>query len=78
MANETAVAAAAAQMEKMLEGPAALPPLGVHQHVTNTSDMQIWFDICIGICISIAGLFTLMRLYTKLVILRMTDLSDCK
>ena len=61
-----------------LEGPAGRTPPGVVPHLTNSSEDQKWYYVGVVTCLVIAGIFVVLRFYTKLRIIRRTDLSDCK
>lgn len=62
----------------LLAGPALPPPPGVIAHFSRTSPDQKWFYICVPLFTIIPGIFILLRLYTKLKIVRKLDLSDCE
>lgn len=67
-----------ALIPKLLEAPALLAPDNVIPNVTNRSDDQIWFYVCISLCAIFAGIFLLLRLYTKLRIVAKLDIADCE
>lgn len=60
-----------------LDGPALLPPPGVTSHLTNSSSQQNWYYVFISLCTVIPGVLLLLRLYTKIRIVRKLDLTDC-
>ncbi|PSN69522.1 hypothetical protein BS50DRAFT_522144 [Corynespora cassiicola Philippines] len=59
-----------------LEGPAGRTPPGVVPHLINSSEDQKWYYVGVVTCLVIAGIFVVLRFYTKLRIIRRTDLSD--
>ena len=61
----------------LLDGPALQPPPGVVANVTNRSDEQFWYYVCISVCTVIPGNLLCLRFYTKLRIIRKVDLTDC-
>ncbi|KAL8914310.1 MAG: hypothetical protein Q9171_001030 [Xanthocarpia ochracea] len=60
----------------LLDGPALQPPPGVVANVTNRSDEQFWYYVCISVCTVIPGNLLCLRFYTKLRIIRKVDLTD--
>ncbi|KAF7513290.1 hypothetical protein GJ744_009711 [Endocarpon pusillum] len=59
-----------------LEEPALQPPPGVEAHVTNRSDEQNYFYVCITLSTVVPGILLLIRLYTKARLIKKIDLSD--
>jgi hypothetical protein len=41
------------------------------------SPEQAWYYVCVTLCAVVSGVFIMLRLYTKLRIVRALDLSDC-
>lgn len=76
MAHPTLSAVATTTLA-LLEGPALTPPNGVIPSVTNRSDEQHWYYVCVSFCTVVPGVLLLLRLYTKLRIVRKVDLTDC-
>ncbi|KAF2188039.1 hypothetical protein K469DRAFT_567710 [Zopfia rhizophila CBS 207.26] len=60
----------------LLERPAMLPPKGVKSDVTNRSNTQTSIVIYSAVCLGIASIFMLVRLYTKIRIVRKVDITD--
>lgn len=53
-------------------------PSGViSQFPTTSSPEQSWFYISAALSITITGILLLLRLYTKLYVVRKVDLTDC-
>ncbi|KAF1950141.1 hypothetical protein CC80DRAFT_554601 [Byssothecium circinans] len=66
-----------ASMAEKLELPAMDPPPGVESHfVTSNPDAMRWYWLAAVMCIVVPGLLLLLRLYTRLRIIRKTDLTD--
>jgi hypothetical protein len=60
-----------------LTSPALVPPYGVQAHFTTTSPEQNWYYVCAVLCTTVSGIFVLLRLYTKVYVIRKIDLTDC-
>lgn len=54
-----------------------LPPPGVEANVTNHSDQQKYFYVCITLATVVPGVLLLIRWYTKARLVRKIELSDC-
>lgn len=67
-----------ALIPKLLEAPALPAPPDVVPNVTNRSDDQIWFYVCVALCGFFTSVFLILRLYTKLRIVSKLDLADCE
>ena len=70
--------AEASSLALLLEGPALNPPKGVIPHITNRSTEQDRFYVCVALCTVIQAIFLLLRLYTKVRIVRKVDITDCR
>ncbi|EAT85923.1 hypothetical protein SNOG_07272 [Parastagonospora nodorum SN15] len=57
-------------------GLAADPPPGSQGKLGTASDALVWYQVCAVLCTTVPGLFVLLRLYTKVFIVRKTDLTD--
>lgn len=57
--------------------PDQIPP-GADRTMTLDGPDQIWYLVVAITCIAIPGLFLLVRLYTKLAIVRSLEIADCK
>jgi hypothetical protein len=63
----------------LLYGPAMKAPPGVFPlPLGRTSPDQKWYFICVPLFTIIPGFFLMLRLYTKVNIVRKVDLTDCK
>ena len=64
---------------ELLNGPAATTPEGgVILQPTNRSESQRWYYVCVVPSLVISGSFVALRMYTKIRIIRKTNISDCK
>lgn len=59
------------------DGPALPATNGETGFLPNSSEEQIWFFVCVSFCTVISGTFLLLRIYTKLYVVRQADLTDC-
>lgn len=65
-------------MAEALQQPALETPSGViSQFPTTHSDEQAWYYVCVTLSTVVPGTLLLLRLYTKLSIVRRVDLTDC-
>lgn len=65
-------------MANPLQEPALETPPGViSQFPTTHSDEQAWFYVCATLSTVFPGILLLLRLYTKLRVVRKVDLTDC-
>jgi hypothetical protein len=65
-------------MEMLLNMPALQPaPPGADTTMTTDGPDQVWYLVVAITCIAVPGLFLLIRIYTKLVIVRSLELADC-
>lgn len=65
-------------MANPLQEPALETPPGViSQFPTTHSDEQAWFYVCATLSTVVPGILLLLRLYTKLRVVRKVDLTDC-
>ncbi len=67
--NETA--------ERLLQAPALDTPHGVERHMSTRSPEQAGVYVCSVLVAVVPGILLCLRLYTKIRILRRTDLTDC-
>lgn len=66
-------------MEFLLDMPALQnPPPGADLTMTTDGPDQVWYLVVAITCIAVPGLFLMIRMYTKLVIVRSLELADCK
>ena len=65
-------------MADPLQEPALPTPSGiVSQFPTTYSNEQLWFYVAAPLCAVVPGILLLLRLYTKMCIVRNVDLIDC-
>lgn len=57
--------------------PDAIPP-GADKTMTLDGPDQFWYLLVAIMCIAIPGLFLLIRIYTKAVIVRSFEVADCE
>ena len=66
-----------ATAERLLNAPALNTPPGVERHMSTRSPEQVGVYICSVLVAVVPGILLCLRLYTKVRILRRTDLTDC-
>jgi hypothetical protein len=69
-----------AALEKILKGPAALPPPGVKSnfdHAKNERSQQLVLALTI-ICVMLVTLATFARLYSRICVQKQIHIEDCK
>ena len=65
-------------MADPLNQPALSTPPGIVSHFPTThSRVQVWYYVCAALCAVTTGTFLLLRLYTKVRIVRKVDVTDC-
>ena len=59
--------------------PALKTPPGVTSRfpITHSDAARVWFDVCATLSTVVAGTLLLLRIYTRLRILRKVDMTDC-
>jgi hypothetical protein len=65
----------------LLSLPAFLPahiPWGADRTMTVDGPDQFWFLLVAILCIAIPGLFLLIRVYTKVAVVRSLEVADCE
>ena len=62
----------------LLEGPAMSPPAGVLPNFRNPPNLNLYVTLTIALCISFATLAVLLRMYTKVFVVRVLAWEDCK
>ena len=75
--SPTQMQAVAAQMA-LLKGPAAKPPVGVTPDLLNPSNNNTLIIATVTLCLVFAALAFLIRMYTKLFLIRSTEYEDCR
>lgn len=53
-------------------------PRGADSTMTTDGPDQVWFLVVAIICIAIPGLFLILRVYTRLAIMRCLEPADCE
>ena len=69
------------RMAFLLALPAFLPesvPMGADRTMTLDGPDQFWYLLVAIMCIAIPGLFLLVRIYTKAVVVRTFEVADCE
>ena len=66
-----------ATAERLLHAPALDPPHGFERHLSIHSPEQAGVYVCSVFVAIVPGVMLCLRLYTKIRILRRTDLTDC-
>lgn len=65
-------------IEFLLDQPALKTPPGAIQHLDNHADDAYWWYICVVLSMTVAGIFVLIRFYTKIFIVRKFEAADCE
>ena len=59
--------------------PAMMAPQGAEKDIMTTDGPdQIWFLVVAILCIAVAGLFLIIRIYTKWAVVRSLEIADCR
>ena len=66
------------ELEALLNGPAGPPPPGIRPNFDDPANLNDLVILTLTMCLVFASLTVLMRIYTKLVIIRSWDYEDCK
>lgn len=61
-----------------LDGPAMIPPPGVLPNFDNPPNLDHIFILTVTLCMTFPAIAVLLRLYTKIYILRKTAFEDCR
>ena len=69
---------AQAALRALLEGPAASPPPGVVPNFDDPANLNTLVTLTITLCVTFATLAVLLRMYTKVFILRALAWEDCR
>lgn len=69
---------AQAALRTLLEGPAMSPPAGVVPNFHNPANLDVFVTLTITLCVTFGTLAVLLRMYTKMFIIRALALEDCK
>lgn len=65
-------------LEALLNGPAAPPPAGVTSDFTDPANLHVVGTVVLVLCLTLSMLAVLIRMYTKLFIIRSIAPEDCK
>jgi hypothetical protein len=65
-------------MEFFLNLPALTAPEGADTTMTLTDMCQAWYVVTAVTCIAIPGMFLMLRIYTKVAIVKSFDITDCE
>lgn len=69
---------AQAALRTLLEGPAMSPPAGVIPNFHNPPNLDVFVTLTIALCVVFGTLAVLLRMYTKVFILRALAWEDCR
>lgn len=65
------------QLEQLLDGPAVTPPAGITPNLDNPPNIDIYY-LTFSLCVSVASLAVITRIYTKHILIRSVAYEDCK
>lgn len=65
------------QLQALLNGPAGTPPAGVVPNFDNPPNLNAFLIVTLTLALTFGTLAILMRMYTKLFIVRSTAYEDC-
>ena len=66
------------QLEELLNGPAGSPPPGITPNFEDPANLNKAVILTLTLCLTFATLAMLMRIYTKLFLIRSWDYEDCE
>ncbi|RAQ59677.1 hypothetical protein AFCA_011477 [Aspergillus flavus] len=66
----------AEKLQKLLQGPAGIPPPGVKPNLVNPPNQRISGQAAILVCGIVASIALFMRIYTRIFVIRKTNMSD--
>ena len=66
------------QLQSLLNGPAGTPPVGVIPNFNDPANLDAYVILTISVCMFLATVVVLLRMYTKLYITRSLAKEDCK
>ena len=69
---------AAVRRDTNLDEPALSPPPGVEPHFSKQSPEQAWYYVVAVLGTVVTGSLYILRMYTKIRIVRKVDITDCK
>ena len=65
-------------MDALLDGPAGKPPIGITPNFVDPPNLHTTTVATVAVCVAFGILAVVIRLYTKILLLRSTNLDDCK
>lgn len=65
-------------LRTLLEGPAMSPPVGLIPNFHDAPNLDVFVALTIALCVTFGTLAVLLRMYTKVYIVRALGLEDCK
>lgn len=66
------------QLQTLLDGPAVKPPAGITSSLDHPPNIDTFYYLTIALCVSFASLAVMLRVYTKLVLIRSIAYEDCE
>ena len=66
------------QLQRLLSGPAGTPPVGVIPNFNDPANLDTYVILTITVCMTLATVVVLLRMYTKIFITRSLANEDCK
>ena len=66
------------KLQELLNGPAGTPPIGVMPNFDNPPSLEFYLIFTITVCVTLATVVVLLRMYTKIFIIRSLANEDCK
>ena len=69
---------AQAALRTLLEGPAMSPPVGVIPNFHDPPNLDVFVTLTIIFCVAFGTVAVLLRMYTKVFILRALAWEDCR
>ena len=66
-----------AALRTLLEGPAMSPPAGVVPDFDHPANLDIYVTLFNSLCFAFATVVVVLRMYTKVFILRVLSWEDC-
>ncbi len=64
-------------LEAHLNGPAMAPPPGLHSNFKDPSNLKVYFIITLVFCTTFSTVAVLVRMYTKIFLIRKVLVEDC-
>ena len=67
-----------AALRKLLEGPAMSPPAGVVPNFDDPANLDVYATLTVTLCVAFSTVAVVLRMYTKVFILRVLAWEDCE